>query len=84
MLEFLPYLITAGIYLVAAVEYWRKAKKTAPVSRWQWDFGIIAIGLALHGWLLYETMFEAGLNLGLTNALSAILWLTVLIYWLTD
>lgn len=84
MLEFIPYLITAGIYLVAAAAYWRKARKTAPETRWQWDFSIIAVGLALHGWLLYDTMFAGGLNLGLTNALSAILWLTVLIYWLTD
>lgn len=84
MMEFIPYLITAAIYLLVAADYWRKSRQSATEVRWQWHFTLIAIGLALHGWLLYETMFEGGLNLGLTNALSAIFWLTVLIYWLTD
>ena len=84
MLEFIPYLITAGIYLAVAGDYWRKARQPSSEVRWQWHFSLVAVGLALHGWLLYETMFAGGLNLGLTNALSAILWLTALIYWLTD
>jgi ABC-type uncharacterized transport system permease subunit len=84
MLEFIPYLITAGLYLAVAAEYWRKPAQTASRARWQWDSSVIAFGLVLHGWLLYDTMFADGLNLGLTNALSAILWLTMLIYWLTD
>lgn len=84
MMEFIPYLITAAIYLAVAGDYWRKARRPSSEVRWQWHFSLIAIGLVLHAWLLYETMFEGGLNLGLTNALSAIFWVTVLIYWLTD
>lgn len=42
----------------------------------------VLVPLALHGWLLYHTLFTgAGLDLGVGNALSAISWLTVLIYW---
>lgn len=84
MMEFIPYLITAAIYLAVAVDYWRKMTRPASEVRWQWHFSLIAVGLAMHAWLLYQTMFEGGFDLGLTNAISAIFWLTVLIYWLTD
>jgi ABC-type uncharacterized transport system permease subunit len=43
----------------------------------------ILVPLALHAVLLARSLFAAdGLHLGLANAISAILWLTVLIYWL--
>ena len=45
---------------------------------------MIAFGLLLHGWLLYQDAFAHGFNFGLANALSAIFWLTVLIYWLAN
>src|SRR5262249_22288376 len=39
--------------------------------------------LGLHTFLLARSMFaDDGLHLGVGNAMSAILWLTVLIYWL--
>ena len=84
MLDFAPYLITALIYALVAADFWRNAKKPASGKSLRWHAIMIAIGLALHGWLLYDSLFTGGLNLGLPNALSAILWLTVLIYWLTD
>lgn len=77
MLDFLPHLITASIYLAVAAFYWRRNTADA---RWP-QFGV-TIALAIHGVLLYRALFTAeGFNLGLPNALSAILWLTVLIYW---
>jgi ABC-type uncharacterized transport system permease subunit len=80
MLDFLPYLITALIYLVVATLYWRKTEIATP-----WSQTAVSVALAIHGWLLYRSMFVAdGLNLGLTNALSAIFWLTALIYWGTN
>jgi ABC-type uncharacterized transport system permease subunit len=40
------------------------------------------VPLALHTWLLARTLFAPdGLYLGVGSAVSAILWLTVLIYW---
>ena len=84
MLEFAPYLITALIYALVAADFWCNAKKPAAGKRLRWHAVMIAVGLALHGWLLYRSLFSGGLNLGFANALSAILWLTVLIYWLTD
>jgi ABC-type uncharacterized transport system permease subunit len=77
MLEFLPYLAVALIYLGMAALYWRR---TSIVTFW--PRVATSVALALHGVLLYRALLlPEGLNLGLTNALSAILWLTVLIYW---
>ena len=42
----------------------------------------ILVPLVLHGSLLYASLFPgAGLNLGIGNSISAISWLTVLVYW---
>lgn len=84
MIKFLPYLLTALIYMLVAADYWRDSKKPAADRNMRWHSPAIALGLALHGWLLYHSLFNAGLNLGFSNALSAIFWLTVLIYWITD
>ena len=84
MIEFITYLITALIYSLVAADFWRHAKLPGTNQNLRWHSAAIAIGLVLHGWLLYGSLFAGGLNLGLSNALSAIFWLTVLIYWLTD
>jgi ABC-type uncharacterized transport system permease subunit len=43
----------------------------------------VLIPLALHGYLLYDSLWFAGaLSLGLVHALSLILWLTIVVYWL--
>lgn len=80
MLDFLPYLLTALIYVVVAALYWRRTEIATP-----WAQAAVSVALAIHGWLLYHSLFVAeGMNLGLTNALSAIFWLTALIYWGTN
>ncbi len=80
MVEFLPYLLTALIYLVVAVLYWRRTSVSP-----RWSQVTVGIALAMHGWMLYDSLFmPEGLNLGLTNALSTIFWLTALIYWGTN
>jgi len=84
MLEFVPYFLTALIYLLVAADYWRGKKNPAPDQLLRWHSGLIAVGLILHGVVLYGSLFNEGLNLGFANALSAIFWLTVLIYWVTD
>jgi len=80
MLDFLPYLLAAAIYLGVATLYWRRARIASA-----WPQMAVTFALVLHGWLLHRSLFLAeGINLGLTNAASAILWLTVLIYWGTN
>ena len=80
MLDFLPYLLTAAIYTAVAALYWRRNEVAT-----LWPQAAVCAALAIHGWLLYRALFVAGgMNLGLANALSAIFWLTALIYWIAN
>lgn len=80
MIDFLPYLLAVLIYMVIATLYWRRTS-VSPL----WSQATVGVALAIHGWLLHGSLLAAeGLNLGLTNALSAIFWLTALIYWGTN
>lgn len=85
----IPYLVVAFIYMAVALDYWRVAKQNKALNDaalpFQLHSAMIALGIVLHGWLLYRDVFAiGGLNLGVYYALSAILWLTVLIYWIAD
>ncbi|PKO44185.1 MAG: cytochrome C biogenesis protein [Betaproteobacteria bacterium HGW-Betaproteobacteria-22] len=78
-----PYLIVTFIYLAVAVDYWRIAK-VPENTQLKLHSLMIALGLLVHAWLLHHSIFSAGFNLGFYQSISAILWLTVLIYWVTD
>lgn len=85
----IPYLVVAFIYLAVALDFWRTAKLGLSANETTQSLtlhsAMIALGLVLHGWLLYRDIFAVGgFNLGIYFAMSAILWLTVLIYWLAD
>ncbi len=83
MQNLIPYLVVVFIYLAVAVDFWRVVK--LPDKNLKLHSAMIALGLALHGWLLFSNLLsDASLNLGLYWALSAILWLTVLIYWVVN
>ncbi|WP_283745692.1 cytochrome c biogenesis protein CcsA [Sideroxydans sp. CL21] len=78
------HLLTFALYFILAILFWRAqaAGNAEQQNRGVLGFAVI-VPLALHGWLLYDTLFVWGaLNLGLVYALSLILWLTVLVYWL--
>jgi ABC-type uncharacterized transport system permease subunit len=79
-----PYLVVAFIYLAVAVDFWRTAKSNNKEQSLKLHSTMITLALVLHGGLLYQGVFSSGFNLGFFNALSAIFWLTVLIYWLAD
>jgi ABC-type uncharacterized transport system permease subunit len=81
MPDFLPYLAVALLYILVAFIQWHQKKFDSV----QHERLAVAAGLALHGWLLALDLFvSGGINLSLVNALSTILWLTVLIYWLAS
>ena len=86
MQTFIPYVVVAFIYLAVAADFWRGNKPNAPTFKLH--SAILALGLVVHGWLLYQGIFgdtlNGSFNLGFYYALSAILWITVLIYWLAD
>jgi ABC-type uncharacterized transport system permease subunit len=78
------HLLTFVLYAVLAILFWRAqaAGNAEQQNRGMLGFAVV-VPLALHGWLLYDTLFILGaFNLGLVYALSLILWLTVLVYWL--
>lgn len=88
MQHLIPYLVVAFIYLAVAFDYWRSAKVTNPseqTNTLRLHTAMTALGLILHGGLLYRDVFAVGsFNFGLFYALSAIFWLTALIYWLSN
>lgn len=88
MLHLIPYCVVAFIYIAVAVDFWRTAKQTnseiATPSR-QLHNAMIALGLLLHGGLLYRDIFAVGgFHFGLFYAISAILWLNAVVYWLAN
>ena len=87
----LPHFIVVFIYLAVAIAFWRSTKKPSEHTSNQslkLHSALIALGLAIHGWLLYLDIFGAdfgsSFNLGFFNALSLIFWLTVLVYWFAN
>lgn len=89
MQHLIPYLVVAFIYLAVAFDFWRIAKLSRTSDEQVYSLklhsAMIALGLLLHGGLLYKDIFAVGsFNFGLFYAISAILWLTALIYWLAN
>jgi ABC-type uncharacterized transport system permease subunit len=85
------YVITALLYAALALHAWSgswlagvRGNGTAQaVNHLAWQRFAIPIALVLHGALLYQSLFRAdGLYMGLSTAISLIVWLTVLVYWL--
>ena len=88
MQNYLPHFVVVFIYLAVAVAFWRAPKKVDSAQSNKLLSALIALGLVIHGWLLYQDIFGAsfgsGFNLGFFNALSLIFWLTVLVYWFAN
>jgi ABC-type uncharacterized transport system permease subunit len=89
MLPILPYLINALLYGVLAAYFWRTrwasaAPNASKLAEFSWrEHWMVLVPLALHTSLLVRSAYAPdGLYLGVGNAVSAILWLTVLIYWI--
>lgn len=85
----LPYLISALLYAALTVYFWRlhwSGTTVAPVvSQTQCTMERLAVlvALGMHAAALFGTMLAGNvLRIGVGDAISAILWLAVLIYWL--
>jgi len=88
VLEILPYLVNALLYGALAFYSWRTRSRPAadapapPASVNVIEHYGVLVPLGLHALLIARSMFAPdGLHLGVGNAVSAILWLTVLVYW---
>ncbi len=85
----LPYLVSALLYAAMGVYFWQRhwsAAANAPAattaSRAGERFCLLLL-LGVHAVVLFGAMLSGStLRIGLGDAVSAILWLAVLIYWL--
>ncbi|MPZ43391.1 MAG: cytochrome C biogenesis protein [Betaproteobacteria bacterium] len=86
----LAYLATALVYGALAAYFWRTrwaspipAAAEKSLRPGLWEQIAVLVPLALHAVLLYQsTLAGPEVRLGLGNAASLIVWLSVLIYWL--
>ena len=84
VLLYVLYAAVTLMYAGLAFHFWR--------TRWQdpgaqsivaWERAAILAPLAVHSWLVYEMLFTTSeLRFGFGQALSVMLWLTVLLYWI--
>lgn len=76
--------LTFIAYAVLALYFWlAQSRGQEDAFSRGWAGHLVLIPLALHGYLLAQDMFATGsFNFGLLNALSLIVWLTLLVYWL--
>ena len=93
MQDILPYLISALAYTAMAIYFWRLhwsataanqvANPAATQARDTAERAGMLVALGIHAAVLFGAMFSGNtLRIGVGDAISAILWLTVLIYWL--
>lgn len=85
----LPYLVSALLYAAMGVYFWQRhwsAAANAPAATTASRAGerlCLLLLLGVHAVVLFGAMLSGStLRIGLGDAVSAILWLAVLIYWL--
>lgn len=83
MRDILLHLLVSLSYAGLAIFLWRAALTPADARpRASWAHAALIVPLVLHAALLARAAFaDGGLYLGVGNAVSVIIWLTVLIYW---
>lgn len=87
MQSILPYLVSALLYAAMAAYFWRlhwsPAAQDMTPARGVAERACVLATLTVHGLVLFSVMFAGStLRIGVGDAISAILWLTVLIYWI--
>jgi len=88
MPDLLLYFITVGCWLALSAVAFRAARPALAAGATthadvRFDTVLAPVALVLHGILLYrDVIVPEGLDLGVANAISMLVWLTVLIYWL--
>ncbi len=84
------YFSTAACWLALAALAWRASRSAAPAGTtpgvaFRLESVLLPVALVLHGMLVYTgVLSNGGLNLGVSNSISLIIWLTVAIYWLAS
>lgn len=86
MQEILPHLLPASLYAALGFHFWRTRwapDATRPSQGIRpWERLALAVSLLLHAFALHDDLFGGGeMRFGFSAALSLMLWLAVLIYW---
>src|SRR5512134_318203 len=90
MPELLLYFSTAACWLVLSGVAWRASRPVlagGPEVRTDMraEGLVVPVALVLHAMLLYlRVLTPEGMDLGVANAVSLLVWLTLLIYWLAS
>jgi ABC-type uncharacterized transport system permease subunit len=90
MPELLLYFSTAACWLVLSGLAWRSSRPAlagGPEIRAEVrvESFLAPVALVLHAMLLYQRVLTAqGMDLGVANAISLLIWLALLIYWLAS
>ena len=88
MPELLLYFTTAACWIAVSALAWRASRPAladGPADRGEVrpEGLLVPVGLVLHAMLLYlRVVTVEGLDLGVANAVSMLVWLTLMIYWL--
>lgn len=79
----LPHGVAALLYAILAWHFWRtRWAANAPTTTAAWERVAILAALAVHSSLLYEDILGSQeFRFGFGQALSVMMWITVLIYW---
>jgi ABC-type uncharacterized transport system permease subunit len=81
------HVIASAAYVGLAWHFWNtRWRRPSPEQEMRrglasWERAAILAPIMLHGWLLYEGVFAKELRFGFAQALSVMMWLGVLIYW---
>ena len=90
MPELLLYFSTAACWLVLSGLAWRASRPAlagGPELRAEIRVEglVVPVALVLHAMLLYQRVLTPeGMDLGVANAISLLVWLTLVIYWLAS
>jgi len=72
------------LYAALAFHFWRTrwgGRSSPRIGRW--ERSAILVPFALHTWMVYDLLFaQTALRFGFGQALSVMLWLSVLLYWI--
>ncbi|UCV12269.1 cytochrome c biogenesis protein CcsA [Dechloromonas denitrificans] len=88
VIQLMPHILATLIYGALGFHFWntrwREGEHQCVACPMQaWERGAIAVALLIHASGLYSALFsEAGMRFSFSFALSLMMWLAVLIYWL--
>lgn len=88
VIQLLPHILAALIYGVLGFHFWNtrwreRENQCVACPMQTWERSAIAVALVIHAAGLYDALFaEVGMRFSFSFALSLMMWLAVLIYWL--